>query len=362
MQEVTDSSSVTPTSSLIRPAAVLTPSHLLRAFAGCLCGFICLNLAISTASAWNSPGHMIIALVAYDQLDAATRAKALDILRSHPRFDDHFKRLMPHAVSRGDVQEQDQWIFAQAATWPDLMRDSKGAVTRRDVKQYHRPWWHFIDEPIFLNDEERRQFEHHLPVNLRRDPPKDSDDPNMNIIQAFKNSSRIVRDPSEPKEKRAVHLCWILHLAGDSHQPLHSCALFTTHRFPGGDHGANYLQIEHDWKLHAFWDDQIATEESYETLRNLAANVEHNRKLAEDGRRAAATLDIDKWIDESYDLARRYTYTKEVLQKVSAREDHSHLGPLDLSANYKSQAEAICERRAAEAGYRLAAVVKQLLQ
>ncbi len=340
----------------------MSRSHFLRPFAGCLCSLIWLNLTGSTAVAWNSPGHMIIALVAYNQMDDATRTKAVDLIRAHPRFHDHFENLMPHAVSRGDAREQDQWIFTQAATWPDLVRDSKGTVTRQDVKQYSRPWWHFIDEPVFLNDDERRQFEHHLPVNLRREPPHEPDDANMNIIQAFKNSSKIVRDSSAPKELRAVHLCWILHLAGDAHQPLHSCALFTTHRFRGGDHGGNYLQIEHDWKLHAFWDDQIATEDAYPTLLVLAANVEQNRKLAEDGRRAAATLDIDKWIDESYDLAKHYTYSKEVLQKVAAREEHSHLGPLDLSANYKSQAEAVSERRAAEAGYRLAATVAQLLQ
>ncbi|HVT28731.1 MAG TPA: S1/P1 nuclease [Lacipirellulaceae bacterium] len=329
---------------------------------GCVCSLGLLNFASLTAVAWNSPGHMIVALAAYDQMDAPTRAKAIDLIRAHPRFHEHFQSIMPHAVSRGDVSEQDQWLFAQAATWPDLVREAKGAVTRQDVKKYSRPWWHFIDEPIFLNDQERREFDHHLPVNLRREPPHDTDDANMNIIQAFKNSSNIVRDASAPKEKRAVHLCWILHLAGDAHQPLHACALFTAHRFRGGDHGGNYLQIEHDWKLHAFWDDQIATEESYETLRILAANVEHNRKLADDGRRAASNVDIDKWIDESYDLAQRYTYTKEVLQKVAAREDHAHLGPLDLSANYKSQAEAVAERRAAEAGSRLAAILKELLQ
>ena len=334
----------------------------LRVIVGWLIGFLGLNLTVPTALAWNSPGHMIVALVAYDQMDETIRAKAVELLRAHPRFHDHFESFMPRDVSRGSARDQDQWVFAHAATWPDIVRDAKGAVNRQDVTQFSRPWWHFVDFPVYLNETERPQLEHHLGVNLRREPPPDSDDANMNIIQAVKNSARIVRDAAAPKEQRSVHLCWILHLVGDSHQPLHSSALFTTHRFRGGDHGGNYLEIEHEWKLHAFWDDQIATEESFKTLRGLASDLARNRKLAEEGRKAAATLEIDKWIDESHDLARRYVYTKEVLQKVAVREGHTHLGPLDLPASYKADAEAVAERRAIEAGYRLGAAVTQMLQ
>jgi hypothetical protein len=337
--------------------------HLpLRLLAGMAVGFVWLSLGVRATMAWNSPGHMIIALVAYDQMDDATRAKAVALIRAHPRFHDHFESSMPREISRADAREKDQWLFAHAATWPDQVRDAKGGVNRQDEREYNRPWWHFIDEPVYLNDEERPQLEHQLGVNLRRDPPQDGDDANMNIIQAVKNSTRIVSDKSASKPLRSAHLCWILHLVGDSHQPLHSCAMFTTHRFRGGDHGGNFLEIEHGWKLHGFWDDQIATEDSYLTLRTLATDLGQNRGLADVGRKAAETLDVDKWIDESYEIAKRNVYTKEVLQKVAAREGHSHLGPLDLSEDYKAEAEKIAERRAIEAGYRLAGVIQQMLQ
>lgn len=326
-----------------------------------VCGVFCVFFVNSTAIAWNSAGHMIIALVAYEHMDDATRAKAVELVRAHPRFHDHFQSFMPREVSRGDTRDQDKWLFAHAATWPDLVRDAKGAVNRQDLSQFNRPWWHFIDMPIYLNDEDRQQLEHRLPVNLRREPPQDPDDANMNIVQAIKNSAHIVRDASAPKETRSVHLCWILHLVGDAHQPLHSCALFTTHRFRGGDHGGNYLEIEHDWKLHAFWDDQISSEEPYKALLGLVADLDRNKKLAGDGQKAAATLDTDKWIDETFELARRFVYTKEVLQKVAAHEGHPHLGPLDLSANYRAEAETVSERRAIEAGYRLAKAVEKVL-
>jgi hypothetical protein len=327
--------------------------------------FFCLSfsqLLVSVAQAWNSPGHKIIALIAYEHLDDATRAKAIELLRAHPRFHDHFESFMPKEISRGDARDQDRWIFAHAATWPDLVRTSKGAVNRQDVSEYSRPWWHFINEPVFLNDDERRQLEREIKVNRRRDPPQSDDDEFMNIVQAIKNSARIVRDTSAAKEKRSVHLCWILHLTGDSHQPLHSVALYTTHRFRKGDHGGNYLDYQHSWDLHGFWDEQISTDDSYETHQVLAADLDRNRKLAEEGKKAAATLDVDKWIDESMELAKRNAYTKEVLAKVAAREGHSHLGPLDLPANYKIEAETIAERRAVEAGHRLAGAVQKMLQ
>lgn len=333
-----------------------------RSLCRLVCSVICTIMLSSTALAWNSAGHVIIALVAYEHMDDALRSKAVELLRAHPRFHEHFQSFMPREVSRGDVHDQDRWIFAHAATWPDLVRDAKSPVNRQDVTQFSRPWWHFIDEPVYLNDDERRLLEHNLPVNRRRDPPPEPDDENMNIVQAIKNSAHLVRDAGAPKEMRSVHLCWILHLVGDAHQPLHSCALFTTRRFRGGDHGGNFLEIQHDWKLHAFWDDQISAEEPYKALRGLAADLNRNKKLADDGQKAAATLDADKWIDESYELAKRSVYTKEVLEKVAAHEGHTHLPSLDLSANYKAEAERVSERRAVEAGYRLAKAIEKMLQ
>jgi hypothetical protein len=153
----------------------------------------------------------------------------------------------------------------------------------------------------------------------------------------------------------------VLHLTGDSHQPLHSAALFTTHRFRKGDHGGNYIPFQHDFDLHGFWDEQISNDEPYETLRSIATDLGRNPKLQAVGKKAAATLDPGKWIDESNEIAKRNGYTPEVLKKVGDREGHSHLGPLELSAQYKSQAEDIAERRAVEAGYRLAAAIHDML-
>jgi hypothetical protein len=305
---------------------------------------------------------MIVGLIACDEMNDATRAKAFDLLRAHPRFGDHFERLMPRELSTADERRKNEWHFAHSGTWPDLVRSPEGRVNRDDVARFNRPFWHFINRPVFLDETERRQLEPQLRVNLRRDPPQEDDDPNMNVIQAVKNSSRIVRDAAAPRDSRSVHLCWLVHLAGDSHQPLHAASLFTLHRFRNGDRGGNYLEIEHGWKLHAFWDDQISTDEPYETIRTLATDLGRNQELTGAGKQAAQSLDIETWIDEGHALAKRHVYTHEVLQKIADREGHSHLGPLDLSDAYKADAQAIAERRAVEAGHRLAKLLEHLLE
>ena len=317
---------------------------------------------VRPAAAWNSPGHMIIALVAFDKMDAATRTKASGLLRAHPRYAEHFERVMPRHVSRGSEAERDRWCFAHAATWPDMVRDSRGGVSRADSDRYSRPWWHFVNEPIFLNAEDERRVAGALRFNVRREPPKDDDGEYMNIIQALKNSSRIVGDQYTPKDKRAIYLCWLLHLGGDSHQPLHSVTLVSARRFREGDHGGNFLDIQHDWKLHAFWDDQVSTDEDYDTQRRLAEDLEQNLELAAVGRKAESSLDPGVWIDESRNLAIEFGYPREVLDKVAAREGHTHLGPLDLSAAYRANAERISERRAAESAHRLAKLLDELLR
>ena len=90
--------------------------------------------------AWNSPGHIIIALIAYDHLDPATRTKAVELLRAHPRFNDHFEGVMPREVKRGNDQRESEWVFAHAARGPIKCAIPKKAWTYQDVSQFSRPF------------------------------------------------------------------------------------------------------------------------------------------------------------------------------------------------------------------------------
>jgi hypothetical protein len=137
--------------------------------------------------------------------------------------------------------------------------------------------------------------------------------------------------------------------------------LYTRRRFSEGDRGGNYLFIEHDYKLHGYWDDQISTEEPYTTVRRLAAHVGQNDALSAAGQRGAGTLDPGDWIDEGHELAKKYVYTRGVLETIAAREDHFHLGSLRPLQTYYADAETISEQQAVVAAHRLAALLTQLL-
>ena len=48
-----------------------------------------------------------------------------------------------------------------------------------------------------------------------------------------------VKARDEDPEERAVAMCWVFHLIGDAHQPLHVTQLYST-QFPKGDRGGRH--------------------------------------------------------------------------------------------------------------------------
>jgi len=50
--------------------------------------------------------------------------------------------------------EVNEWIFQQAAVWPDIARD----LPYEAKKEFSRPNWHFIDLPYFPTDEDRSEL------------------------------------------------------------------------------------------------------------------------------------------------------------------------------------------------------------
>jgi hypothetical protein len=323
---------------------------------------LCFCFAVAPAGAWNSAGHEIISIVAFDHLDPAMQIKAIELLRLHPRYSEHFLDAMPYELRNAPESERDLWVFAYSSTWPDVVRSVSDRVTRDDVNRYSRPYWHYVNEPVFLNEADERALRPTLKFNRDRVPPADRDFREMNIIQAIKNSSSIIADKTAATDLRAVHLCWLLHLGGDSHQPMHSSALVTSGRYPEGDHGGNFLHYQHNYPLHAFWDNVLSSEESYDVIRRSAAVLQQNKELAAAGEKAALALEPGAWIDEGCILAKKYAYSPEVVAKIAAREGHPHLGDLNPSPQYEVDAENVAEERAVVAGHRLAKLLEQLLK
>ncbi|WP_197525851.1 S1/P1 nuclease [Pseudobythopirellula maris] len=313
---------------------------------------------MSIAHAWNGPGHQTIDLVAWSQLAEADQAAAIDLLRDHPRFEQHFLGSMPSNVWAGSDAEIDAWIFAHAGTWPDQVRSARGQVTRDDVRRYGRSTWHYVNLWVFLSDSDRDALAGKLTNNRETEPTDDRDDRNQNVVQAIGNSLRIIDDPATDRQAKAVSLCWFLHLAGDVHQPLHSSALYSVGRFPAGDRGGNSIPVRgHGGDLHALWDRAILPRRTdFNRVRKEALDLVQEH--AESGKAAAAELEPKQWAVDSWRLARAMVYTDAVLAPITAADGSPRLHKLELPTKYLRDAGITSKHRAVQAGYRIAETLK----
>ena len=154
-------------------------------------------------------------------------------------------------------------------------------------------------------------------------------------------------------------MAWLFHLIGDIHQPLHSSALFSQKLFPDGDRGGNDIKTRQRGNLHSLWDGflggKVSVREAHQDALNLIANPE----MAALGEKAARRLDEKDWLDESRELAVNVAYGPEVIGFLRNLEDEGkEIQPLTL---VETAGGAVSKKRVVEAGYRLAAVLKQIL-
>ena len=281
-------------------------------------------LAARPGLAWNRAGHMVMGAIAYDDLQRAspaTAARVAAILREHPQYESRWK---PQLAGMAE-QDQERLLFMLAARWPDDIRGDK---------EFDHPVWHYIDYPYKPKGQ---------PESVVAAPPG-----RENLVEAFQQNVAVVRGGA-PDGQKAVALCWIFHLMGDSHQPLHAVSLFTT-QFPKGDQGGNLIFVRDpanpaSQNLHAYWDGILLTDDRYDPARDLAAKIEKS-----EGRiPSKATGESAKWTHESFDLAVSKVYRKG---KLRISTDRNQGAP--LPAGYHALAERVATRRVALAGYRLA--------
>lgn len=317
-----------------------------------LIAFVTLLAAPAVSFAWNAAGHMLIALIAYENMAPQQRTAMVALLNKHPRFQEDFLDRMPVEIKSQAQAIQDQWIFMHAATWPDIARGLKGDLREK----YHHGPWHYINVPIFLTDGDRVAMKDRLPVPIEREwSPAAHPDP-QNAPQAYQKCMLDLSSPHTSEADKAVALCWVLHLIGDIHQPLHACALFSREHFPGGDHGGNYLIIDPDEALHSYWDGLLGDDTSLPTLSRLRGQLRAFQNESRVSAAATASMSFGRWIDESFKLADERAYTDEMRRIVQAGKapEKKVVRVGKLTPHYETQARFIAQRRVVEAGYRTA--------
>ncbi|MDB5326000.1 MAG: hypothetical protein JWM57_1569 [Phycisphaerales bacterium] len=284
-----------------------------------------LLLSTSQVCAWSAAGHTVVGAIAYDVMKKehpAELAKVLSILHEHPTYDTLSKKVDTSA------ENFDRALFMAAARWPDDVRYAKGG--------YSHPDWHYVDFPIIAKGE-----------NVTGKPPAA-----VNALTSLAKQTDVLSAKwSVPKDK-AIAICWIAHLVGDLHQPLHCCSLYTA-ALPDGDRGGNETFVRVGTKrtipLHKFWDELLGSSAKYQDNANTAAQLRLRPEFARDKLPELRTHTTpNDWAIESFEAASTTAYIKGTLQGGGEKSG------VALPATYPNEAKAAAERRAILAGYRLA--------
>ncbi len=287
------------------------------------------------ALAWNARGHELAAYIAYQDLKPAQRAALSGILKQHPQYD---------KLAEGCPEgfDKDCYAFMRASTWPDMIRD-----TANPMHTEHHSQWHYINFPV----EPGGAASHPEPPTAWSAPA----DPE-NIVQALAKCQADVLSPATEPKARAVALCWVLHLAGDIHQPLHTTAFFSAD-FPKGDQGGNLFWVESHGrpvKLHAFWDDILGSSDSASEVAGQAKGlVQKFTRQSLAG--PLSSTSIVSWARETLAIGKSEGYRDGKLQGLATKA-HSEKPPSApaLPADYQTRARAAAERQIVLAGYRMA--------
>jgi len=286
------------------------------------------------ALAWNAGGHRLVACIAWDLLDQQDRAEVSRLLHQHPDYERWSKR----AVEYYTVSDLERAAFIESSTWPDEIRkDGRFYSAGRDSP---------TTTQIGFPDMERRSNWHYLAWPLTDAAAPHGEPVYGRIDQAFVELPPMLGASDEAR--RSYALPWLTHLVGDAHQPLHTTLKIDAQGKQ--DRLGTGLSVRNPFAarpglttLHAYWDDLpgpggLRGERLDDACRTLAAAYP---------RPAPSTA--DQWLDESWQIAR-----------------HSGYPPGDervptISAEFHESAREIAKQRVAQAGYRLAELLRKWL-
>lgn len=288
------------------------------------------------AHAWNRAGHMLTGVLAWRDLaarDPQGAGRAVALLRQHPDY----ARWKPLIDASGRPEEE--MLFAMAARWPDDVRGDAN---------FHRSSWHYVNLPLVS------------PTDSVTPPATVSGE----LLAVFPRVTAALRDDGTPDPQKAIALCWLLHLTGDIHQPLHAVALFSAD-YPQGDRGGNLFWIrpgvvDKPLNLHSFWDDVVLADNEADAKSVTKAAERLAQAFPRDALAAqVAVLDATRWArEESLPLARAEAYRDFTMPGVA---DTTRRVPV-VPGGYRKRSREVSERQVALASYRISAVLSEAMR
>lgn len=284
---------------------------------------VALLLVASPVYSFWSTGHMIISRIALEELE-----------QQDPVY---LKQIQTEIDLLTEFSKEGNHSFVESAVWAD---DNKGIA-----------WsafngWHFVDTPV-IDPDFKGETEYEA----------------MNATWALYEMRKTLRNKNHPKfnSDLALSFAWryLIHLAGDIHQPLHASSYYSA-KFPNGDRGGNSFKINYPEdrqvkNLHALWDACVGqygsifaptTETQYEYLSQVAANLTAEYPRSKVAARVSI-LDERVWADESNQIAKDYVYNGITPDSTPSEE-------------YLKRGRTMIDEQLVVAGYRLADVMLTL--
>lgn len=281
---------------------------------------------LTTSYGWNRATHMVTGALAYRELQTTAPQlipRIVALLRRHPDYQQRWADKLSDPILT--EEDRNQYLFMLAARWPDDVRSTA----------YDHPTWHYINY-LYAPEQGMARTDTTLATG-------------ETILQAFALNQQTLRS-NAPDSSKAIALCWLFHLVGDVHQPLHTTALVDK-QFSEGDRGGNLFKIKvlmssQTSNLHSFWDGMLLDADDYTAVRNLAVQIRQVTRRNELPQLGKA--DIVTWSKESFILAQDNAYRSNTLRPGTDQD-----GAV-LPADYVATVTPIARRQVALVGYRLA--------
>jgi len=316
---------------------------------------VCL-FASPSAFAWGCRGHEAIGLIAKKHLTPAAKALADKFLAIDPG-----RTKAPFGVCSTAGLDP----YASGATWADAVRNRDGVADGG---------WHFVDIP---RGGDRSTIS-----------PLCAQSPSC-VIDAINHQMGILKDSSKTDQERAAAVRYILHFAGDIHQPLHcttngdkgaNCVPLTYFKSkpkPRKDDNGVIIPDTYTVELHGIWDKEmvekdmkannVTTSQAYADFLDAAFTSEFSMWQAE-------PINPEDWAWDSHEHAEDIAYGDlpklipidphpDAVVKVCS--DNSRIGNrmfhkhLKVGQPYQDDASDVIRERLAMAGIRLAMLLNK---
>lgn len=319
--------------------------------------FVLLGAFTTGANAWDHPGHMTTAAIAFTEVERA-RPDLIEklglLFLAHPDT-------APFWVAAGEAKgkERVRRMFLECARWAD---DSK--FTPRDRLTWHSARWAIVAKDAPPEAKAAASARNGRPVGQ--------------ALEALALNYGTLSNPESAPTERADALCWVMHIVGDIHQPLHVSDLFSKD-FPTGNPAGSIGYVmdpvsKSPITLHILWDSNVLrvptvqeVDRHTQTFMKTYPRSSFPELKAHPVSHPSA---FEEWARESHQVALDWAFDVEMVSDPNKNQTSEQLvktmvnfilngvSPVkeapELPSGYWEKLQPTAERRITLAGYRLA--------